>query len=182
MEYEIDIQGKPDLITTPSQESSLSSIGNLFTLQDGRPHTVRIAISGTTITMIILVTICLLCYWRKNPNCCSRVFTTCHATCSRRKQIQRATLIDNVLNTIQQELNSSLQATPLEMAQFQVAPNRVAPPTPPELQLWGRGEIVCMLYIWVLGPVCMLGWVSTPTLLSLWLFGWVTRPNFECQT
>ena len=52
MKSETDIPGRPDLITTPPEETNISSIGNLFTFQDGRPHTVRIAISRTTITIV----------------------------------------------------------------------------------------------------------------------------------
>ena len=135
LQSETDLPVRPDLITTPPKETNISSFGNLFTLQDGKPHTVRIAVAGTLITMIILVTTCLLCYWRKNPNCCSRVFTTCYATCSRKQQIQKSLLIDNVLNSIKQELNSSLQPPPLEMAEFQVNPNRAGPPSPQVLEL-----------------------------------------------
>ena len=130
MKSETDIQGKPDLITTPTEESNISSIGNLFTFQDGSPHPVRIAISGTTITMIIMVTICFLCYWRRNSNFCNSIFTACNAICTKKQKKQRSLLIDNVLNTIQQELNSSLQPTHLELADFQVNPNRARPPSP----------------------------------------------------
>ena len=130
MNSETNMPGRPDLISTPPKETNISSFGHLFTLEDGKPHTIRIAVFGTLIIKVILITTCILCYWKKNPNCCSRVFTTCHDTCSRRKQIQKSILIDNVLNTIQQELNSSFQVAPMDRAQFQVAP-----PTPPDLQL-----------------------------------------------
>ena len=131
MKSEIDIQGKPDLITTPTEESSLSSIGNLFTFQDGSLHPVKITISGITITMIIMITICLLCYWKRNPKICNNIFNAC----TRKHQTQKSLLIDNVLNSIKQELNSSLEQTQLELASFQSNSNMGQPPSPPVLVL-----------------------------------------------
>ena len=99
-------------------------------LEDGKPHKVRIAVSGTTIIIMVLLITGLLCYWKKHPTYVSKMLASCHTTGKRTKENKKAILVDNILNTIQQELNSNIQGAPTDRPHGQVSP-----PSPPDIQM-----------------------------------------------
>ena len=127
---ETDMLDKPDILTSNPKETIMTSFGNLFILEDGKPHKVNIAVSGITITILALSITGLLCFWRKHPTCASNLLASCHTTCKRTKENKKAILVDNILNTIQNELNSNIQREPIDRAQSQVPP-----PSPPDIQM-----------------------------------------------
>ena len=120
MKSETDNQGQPDLITIPAKETSLNIIDNLFTYQDGRLHPLKMSISGIIIITAIMSIACLICYCKRNPKICNNIFKACHDICSKKNQTKKSILIDNVLNSIKQELQiSNLEPTQLELASIQ---------------------------------------------------------------
>ena len=66
---ETDMLDKPDILTKTPQETIINSFGNLFMLEDGKPHKVNIAVSGITIIILTLLITGLLCFWKKHPTC-----------------------------------------------------------------------------------------------------------------
>ena len=122
---------KPDILTSNHEETIMTSFRNLFILEDGKPHTVNIlTVSGTTITIMALSITGLVCFWRKHPTCASNLLASCHKTCKRTKERKKAILVDNILTTIQNELNSNIQGVPTDRAH-----TNVPPPSPPDIQM-----------------------------------------------
>ena len=70
---ETDMLDKPDILTKTPQETIINSFGNLFMLEDGKPHKVNIAVSGITIIILTGLITGLLCFWKKHPTCASRL-------------------------------------------------------------------------------------------------------------
>ena len=128
---EIDMLHIPDTLTSNHKETMMTSFRNLFILEDGKPHTVNIlTVSGTTITIMALSITGLVCFRRKHPTCASNLLASCQKTCRRTKERKKAILVDNILTTIQNELNSNLQGAPTDNAH-----TNVPTPSTPDIQM-----------------------------------------------
>ena len=79
---------------------------------------------------------CLICYCKRNPKICNNIFKACHDICSKKNQTKKSILIDNVINSIKQELqNVNLEPTHLDLASDQVNSPIGRLPSPPVLIL-----------------------------------------------
>ena len=127
---ETNMQDNYGIITNPTKETIIDNLGDLFTLENGKPHKVSIAISGISIAVTTLSILGLICCWWKNPTCANKLWANCHTTCKTTQETKKARIVDNILNQIQQELNSNLEA-PIDDPNRQVPP----PPLPPDIQM-----------------------------------------------
>ena len=128
---ETDLLDRPDILTSNHKETMMTNFRNFFILKDGKPHTANIlTVSGTTIIIITLSITGLVCFWRKNPTCANNLLANCHETCKRTKERKKTILVDYILTTIQNELNSNIQGASTDRAH-----TNVPPPSPPDIQM-----------------------------------------------
>ena len=122
---ETDMEDNVDIIRTPTEDTGVDNMGNMFILADGRPHKVNIAISGVSITITALTILGGLCCCWKNPTCAKRLWSGCPPR-GRGTQERKARIVDNILNQIRQELDANIDNPPRQMPQ---------PPLPPNLEI-----------------------------------------------
>ena len=126
---ETSMQDNDDIIETPTKDTIVDNLGNMFTLANGKPHKVNIAISGISISVTALSILGMLCCCWKNPTCANRWWSRCHTKCKTTQETKKARIVDNILNQIKQELDANIEA-PIDNTNRQVP----QPPLPPNLQ------------------------------------------------
>ena len=109
------------MLRTPTEDTGVDNMGNMFILADGRPHKVNIAISGVSITVTALTLVGGLCCCWKNPTCAKRLWSGCPPR-GRGTQERKSMIVNNILNQIRQELDANIDNPPRQMPQ---------PPYPP---------------------------------------------------
>ena len=106
---ETSMEDNDDIIRTPTKDTSVDNLGNMFILADGKPHKVNIAISGVSVSVTALSILGMLCCCWKNPTCANRLWARCPPRCRTTQETKKARIVDNILNQIKQELDANIE-------------------------------------------------------------------------
>ena len=121
---ETDMEDNVDIIKTPTEDTGVGDMGNMFVLADGRPHKTNIAISGVSITATALTILGGLYCCCRNPTGVRRLCAGCPPR-GRGNQERKDRMVNNILNQIREEMDANIDHTG-QIPQ---------PPPPPNLEI-----------------------------------------------